>query len=135
MKYRPKNAKQAIVIVVIVVTAVLLMNVWGIGTNRTGYRMGYVSNNGWSDWVTSYAFLNGTLDHTIHPKATPETYYIQVETESGNLSIQIMDKDGNTIFSETDIGSEIFSIEVQGNFSVHITAHNHKGGFSITTDE
>lgn len=133
MKYKPKNWKQIVAIIVIVVVALYVTDYLGIGTNRTGSRIAYVSNNGWRDWTASYMLLNGTLDHTIHPKTTPETYHIDVETEAGRISIIIEDEDENIIFSEYDIGTASFSLEVTGKFVVHITADNHKGSFSITT--
>lgn len=135
MKYRPKNWKQAAIIVAIVLVALFFTNVLGIGTNRTGSRIGYMSNNGWHDWTASYMLLNGSLDHTIRPQTTPATYYIEVETESGDISIKIEDENESIIFSETNIGTEAFMIEVTGKIVVHVTADNHRGGFSITAEE
>ena len=132
MKYKPKTLKHIIIIVIVVFAAVVLMDNFGLGTSRSGTRVGYVSNNGWRDWTARYTLLDGTLKHTVRPKIVPSIYHIEVVTEAGEISIKLLDKNGDEIFSETNIGTELFEIEVTGKFIVQVTADKHKGAFSIT---
>lgn len=60
--------------------------------------------------------------------------HIRVETQSGTISIQVKDKEGNVIFSENDMGTNNFDVEVQGKVSILIEADNHRGGFEISSE-
>lgn len=130
MKYKPKSLKSTILSIVIAVAAVFLLSNLGIGTLRSATRIGYVGNEGWSSWSARYTLLDGWLQRTIHPKA--DTLYVEVETESGTISIEMKDVHGNIIFSESNIGTSSFEIEVLGKVVIKIEADHHKGSFDIS---
>ena len=129
MKYKPKSLKSAIILVVIVVAFILLLSYLGIGTLRNATRIGYVGKDGWSSWSASYTLLDGRLQHTIHSET--DTLHVDVETESGTISIEMKDADGNIIFSESDIETSSFAVNVSGKVAVKIEADRHKGSFDI----
>lgn len=131
MKYKIKSLKSIIIFVVIMVAVILLMNFLGIGTRRSATRVGYVSHDGWSSWSASYALLDGWLQHTIHPKTG--TLYVDVETESGTISIEMKDADGNIIFSKNNIETSSFEVEVSGKVVIRVEADHHKGSFDISS--
>lgn len=57
--------------------------------------------------------------------------HVTVETESGIISIEIRDANGNVIFDEDNIGTKTFDVDVSGEVIVRIEADNHKGSFSV----
>ncbi len=131
MRYRPKSLKGVLLIVAAVVVLVVAANFFGIGTMRSATRVGYVGNAGWRSWSASYMLLNGTMKHTIHPKNAPETLLVEVETKSGSISIEIVDVDGNVIFSQDHVETSSYDVTISGKVVVRIEADGHKGSFCI----
>ena len=131
MKYKPKSLKSTIILVVIVMAAVFLLSNLGIGTLRSATRIGYVGSDGWSSWSARYTLLDGWLQRTIHPKT--DTLHVEVRTESGTISIEMKDADGSIIFSESNIGTLSFEVEVSGKVVIKIEADHHKGSFDISS--
>lgn len=135
MKYKPKNLKSTVLIVVTVVVLIAAANFLGIGTMRSATRIGYVGNDGWRSWSASYTMLDGKLKHTIHPKDTQETIHVEVVTEEGSISIEMKDADGNVIFAENNIATSTFDVNVSGKVVIRIEADKHKGSFNIEATE
>lgn len=69
------------------------------------------------------------MKKSIHPKA--DVLHIEVRTDSGIISVEIQDADGNIIFDELDIGTSSFNVAVSGKVTVKIVADRHMGSFSI----
>ena len=131
MKYKPKSLKSTIIFVVIIVAFILLLSYLGIGTLRSATRIGYVGKDGWSGWSASYTLLDGRLQHTIRPET--DTLHVDVKTESGTISIEMKDADGNIIFSESNVETSSFEVNVSGKVVVKIEADHHKGSFDISS--
>ncbi len=131
MKYKPKSLKSTIILVIIVVAFVLLLSYLGIGTLRNATRIGYVGKDGRSSWSASYALLDGRLQHTIRPET--DTLHVDVKTESGTISIEMKDADGKIIFSESNLETSSFEVNVPGKVVVKIEAAHHKGSFDISS--
>lgn len=131
MKIKPKSLKFTIIFIVIVVAAILLLSYLGIGTLKSATRIGYVGNDGWSSWSASYTLLDGRMQHTISPKT--ETLHVKVKTESGTISIEMKDADGNIFFSEKDMETSSYEVEVSGKVVIKINADHHKGSFDISS--
>lgn len=118
-----------LIIALIFLGSICLSRAFDIGPMRSATRIGYVGTEGWSSWSGSYISLDGTMKKNIHPKS--DVIHIEVKTDSGTISIEIRDTDGNIIFNESDIGTESFDVNVPGNVSVKIAAKSHRGSFSI----
>lgn len=131
MKYKLKSLKSTIILVVIVVAFILLLNYLGIGTLMSATRIGYVGEDGWSSWSAGYTLLDGWLQHTIRPET--DTLHVDVKTESGTISIEMKDADGNIIFSESNIETSSFEVNVSGKVVVKVEADHHKGSFDISS--
>ncbi len=69
------------------------------------------------------------MTRNLHPKT--DTLQVEVQTDSGTISIEIQDEDGNVIFDESNIGTASFDVDVSGKVTVKIEADHHKGSFSI----
>lgn len=136
MKYKPKNAKSAILIVVVVLALIFGARFFGIGTTRSAVRIGYFGNDGSQRaWSASYLLLSGSLEHTIRPESTDDKLYFEIETRSGSISVSVYDNAGNTVFENNDIKTSTFEVEVPGEVKVHIKADKHRGSFNIKTTE
>jgi hypothetical protein len=132
MKIKPKNAKSAILIVVVVLALIAAARFIGIGTTRSATRIGYVDKGGWRNWSASYTLLDGTLQHTLRPNASDDLLLIDVKTASGTISLEIKNKDGDIIFHQEDLDTTEFTVEVSEKISVVVHAKGHKGSFSFS---
>lgn len=101
----------------------------GIGSTRSGTRLGFVGNESRSSWTGRYSSLDGTMKKNIYPKT--DVLHIEVKTDSGAISIEIQDTDGNVIFDKPDIGTGSYDVDVSGKVVVRIMADHHKGSFAI----
>lgn len=82
-----------------------------------------------SSWSATYQLLDGKIRRTITPD--DDTLSFSIKTESGSISIEILDSEGNTFFDKDDIGTEAFEVKVDGKVRVIIEAEDHKGSFVI----
>lgn len=73
--------------------------------------------------------LDGIMQKTIYPDG--DILNLSVKTESGTISIEIKNADGDILFQENQIGTETFEIQVTGKVTVRIEAEKHKGSFDI----
>lgn len=131
MKDKPKSLKFTVLFVIIVVASVFLLRYLGIGTLRSATRIGYVGNDGWSSWSAKYTLFDGWMQHTIRPKT--DMLHVEVTTESGTISIEMKDADGNILFSENNIETSSFEVKVSGKVVIKIEADRHKGSFNISS--
>ncbi len=127
-RYRAKGPL-AFILAGILVAAVIIVSVV-FGTGRSSVRIGYVGHSGRQSWSASYAMLTGRERHTLHPKG--DALHVEVETRSGDLSMEMEDGAGNVIFSESDIQTSSFNVEVSGKTVITVRAEGHRGGFEIT---
>lgn len=121
----------AAILIVILISfgSICLAGTLGIGSIRSATRIGYVGTEGRSSWTGRYSSLDGMMKKSIHPKA--DVLHIEVRTDSGIISVEIQDADGNIIFDELDIGTSSFNVAVSGKVTVKIVADRHMGSFSI----
>lgn len=130
MKYKPKSKAAGIVILIIAAAAVILAVQWGgFSSTRSALRVGYFGNEGRSNWSGSYAMLDGTMQKTIYPGG--DTLNLSVKTQSGTISIEIKNTDGDILFQENQIGTETFQLQVTGKVTVRIEAEKHIGSFDV----
>lgn len=128
-QYKAKDKKSIVIFVVAILAILILTHVFGIGTIRQATRVGFIQKPGWSDWSATYTFLDGYLQRTIRPEN--DTLLVEVETQSGTISIEIKDASGNIIFSESDITTSSFEVEVPDKITIRVEADNHKGSFAF----
>lgn len=131
MKVKPKNRKSMILLVLVVVVVVAAASYLGLGTTRSGMRIGYAGNEGLRGWSGNYMLMDGTFRHTIWPKTIPTILHLDVKTEAGTISIEMTDADGAVLFDEENMVTGSFDIAVESHVKVRIDADQHKGGFHI----
>lgn len=133
MKYKPKNAKSAILIIVIVLALLFAARYFGIGTFRNAFRVGFADTGGTQNWAASYWLLSGNLEHKLRPAADQDKLYIAAKTDGGSISIDVKDSNGNSYYSEENITDEYFSIDVDinGDVTIVVSGKMHRGSFEF----
>ncbi len=131
MKQKTKSLKSVLLIAAGVAALILAANYFGIGTMRSATCIGYASHDGWRNWSASYTKLDGILKHTIHLKDTQNTLHVEVETESGSLSMKIKDSKGNLLFEKDSIETSAFDVKAEEKAVVYLEAKGHQGSFHI----
>lgn len=127
---KSKNKKQTITWLAIILVIVATVCFGDIGSINSSTRMMYVESKGRSYWNAEYQYLNGFMQRTLWLE-DEDTLHVSVETEEGDFSLQIMDDDGNVIYSEEKIGTKEFDVDVSGKISIRIEAKKHGGSFSF----
>lgn len=132
---QPEEAKGAVWKKLIWIFAMLafvwVMTAGGLGTTRSGIRMGYSETATRNRWVAEYSFMDGYMQRTLRTTDNVDGITIVVETEEGSIAVKIKDDEGNVIFSEQDMETGTYEIEIVGKYAVRVTAEEHKGGFYI----
>ena len=77
MRLRFRNNIAAVIIILMMFFA---FNLSGVGTVRSATRMGYVTNEGRSNWSASYTLLDGTMRRTVYPSKPTEPIHVEVVT-------------------------------------------------------
>lgn len=114
-----------------VVAFVWVMTAGGLGTSRSGMRIGYIENATRNGWNAEYALLDGYMQRTLRNVGDSEVIRIVVETEEGSISIEIKDADKNVIYSQENMETGTYEVKAAGKYVVRVTAEDHKGGFYI----
>lgn len=107
---------------------------WGIamfalkGNSHSGVRMGYVENSIGNKWTASYAYFHGHTNRTVRGDVVLSG---SVSTKDGELDILVTDQEGNPVFFRENVGTDSFEVPISGTVKVTITAHKHRGGFTL----
>lgn len=137
MKAKFKDSKAMSLMLTAIVVSVLatVIRILGVGTTYSALRVGYMGEGDRSSWSAKYITLDGSMKHTLYPDESRNTLHMEVETEKGEISIQIKDAKGNVVFSETNIGNDIFDVKMAGKVVVRVEGDHHKGGFEMRVQE
>jgi len=132
---RPEKAKgriwKTLLWIFAMAAFVWLMTAGGLGTSRSGVRMGYVENATRTGWNAEYTFMNGYLQRTMRTAEGAEVIQIVIETEEGSIAVEIKDEEKNVIFSQENLETGTYEVQATGKYVVRVTAEDHKGGFYI----
>ncbi len=132
---QPEKAKRPIwktlVWIGAMVAFVWVMTAGGLGTTRSGVRMGYSESATRSRWTADYAFMDGYMQRTMRTTEDIADIRIVIETEEGSIAVEITDEEKNVIFSQENMETGTYEVEAAGKYVVRVTAEDHKGGFYI----
>lgn len=131
MKLKTKSWKSTVGMIAVVLAAILIMKALGLGSFRSGLRIGYVGQEGRHSWTAEYALLDGTMTHSLIPDSEADTLVIETLTQNGILAVEVRDADGQILFSSPDLGTQTTAVEIAGKVSVHIHADRHQGRFAL----
>ncbi|MCR4678032.1 MAG: hypothetical protein K5679_04670 [Lachnospiraceae bacterium] len=125
---RKKTILTFVLVAVIVVIAIILQQN-GFIPSKMGSRAGWTENIGNKSWEVNYISLDGKFSKYIKPENN--TVIVEVVTKSGELTIELTDKDGNSIFNHKFTESESLEVPVSGRIKIKATADDHSGGFTV----
>ena len=94
--------------------------------------MGYVGNETPAKWNGTYHSLHGTMKKNMNIKSG--ALVLEFTTESGNLSVQVLDDHKNVVLEQAQVGNQTLQLPVDGRVTVILTADHHKGSFSIHSE-
>lgn len=117
------------------VAVLLLLAVMVTGCTKGSYT--FLKSNeksGNSYWNASYEQFNGYKQREVSVSGDGEhAFTVAIVTTSGTLGLVITDKDGNTLYTGSDIETSTFDVQVDtaGKYIVKVEADNHQGSFDI----
>ena len=124
-----KTIVTVVIAAVLFIGALILQRNGYLFTSKMGSRFGWSENFGNKSWEVTYSSITGKYSKYIKPESDKVT--VEVVTESGELTIELSDKDGNTVFSHTFTDSESMEVPVSGKIKIKATADHHSGGFTV----
>lgn len=127
---RSKNKKQIIAWLVVILVTIGVVCFGDISSFNSTTRMMYVESKGRGYWSAEYQYLNGFMQRSLWLEDEDELH-VSVETEEGDFMLQIMDADGNVVYTEDKMRTKEFGVDVSGKISIRIEAKKHKGSFSF----
>lgn len=131
MNRKSEKFRSVILTALIIIACIAAVKFSGAGATRSSSGIGYLEHSGPQNWSADYLMLDGTIKHTIRPEPDQKALHIEVVTESGGISVEVTDKEGNTVFHEDHMQSADYDVTISGNVVVRVDADKHKGSFSI----
>ena len=128
---KAKNKKQTIAWVVIIIAIVMTVCFGDITSLNSSTRIMYFDSKGRDYWKAEYQYLNGYMQRTLWLE-DEDTLHVSIETDEGEFALQIIDVDGNIIYSEVRMQTKEFDVDVSGKITIRIEAEKHEGSFSFT---
>ena len=126
-----KKKTNLLLIVIIVVIVLSVLGLTGnLGTIQSGTRLMYFSNAGRDYWKAEYQYFDGFMQRNLWMEEN-DVLKVSIETDEGEIDVEIKDSDGNVIFSEKALETKEFEIEVSGKITVRVDGDDHEGSFSF----
>ncbi len=119
----------SIVLIMFLAILFVLLSRGGVVSRHSNIRIGYVENTTSSSWEAHYASLQGNSATVLNVKS--DSLDVSVTTESGSISIEITDMDGNNLYRGNNLETCSFSVGARGKVKISIDAERHSGGFSF----
>ncbi len=130
MSVKPKGIVGIIFLIACIAVGAAVALSSGMAHSRSATRIGYVGTGGRSSWSGSYISLDGKMRKTLHFSEYTDVT-VETKTESGVLAIEFKDEQNNIVFSNNDMGTVLYTVGVEGDIIVTISADKHSGSFSI----
>lgn len=129
-KNESKSKKRTFWWIVIVVIFILAVCFGDITSINSATRIMFFQSEGINYWKAEYQYLDGFMTRTLLMEED-DVLNVSVETDEGDLTLQIMDANGNVIYSEVRVGTKEFDVEVSGQIYIRVEAEEHEGSFSF----
>ena len=129
-KDKKQNKNYIWIILIIGIVCVSLGLTGNLGTIHSGTRIMYFSNSGRDFWNAEYQYFDGFMQRTLWMEKD-DVLKVSIETDEGEIGLEIKDSEGTVIFSEKAIGTKDFEVEVSGKITVRIDGEEHEGSFSF----
>lgn len=128
-----ENMKKSNFIWIIIIMLIVLSSLGltgNLGTIRSGTRIMYISNEGRDYWNAEYQYFDGFMQRNLWMDEN-DVLKVTIETDEGEIDLEIKDSEGNVIFSEKAIQTGEFEVKVSGKITVRVDGNKHEGSFSF----
>lgn len=129
MGKKPKNSLSTIITVVVLLVVLFILRQTGLISSRSGSRLGFSEDVSIGSWSADYSSLSGTYTKKLIPATDKLT--ISVVTNSGEVNIELVDENGNSVFSKDFTSTESEEVNATGKLTVKVKAKKHSGSFDI----
>lgn len=102
-------------------------------TGHSGLRIGFIEQTTSTEWKCTYHEFSGELTHTI--KVTSGTLEVDITTNEGSISLEIVDEKGNNVYRGNDLSTCSFSVGTKGKTTIKVTGDKHSGAFEFKASE
>lgn len=124
-----KSNSIGIIIILLIVLSILGLT-GNLGTIHSGTRIMYISNAGRDYWSAEYQYFDGFMQRNLWMEED-DVLKVSIETDEGEIDLEVKDSEGNVIFSEKAIRTKEFEVEVSGKITIRIDGDDHEGSFSF----
>lgn len=100
-------------------------------SSSSGVRMMWSESRTANAWSASYAYHDGYVQRRVNSGGQSTVLEVEVETEEGTIGLTVTDEHDRVVFSQKDIPTSSFAIEIPGTVRVRIDSEQHKGSFSL----
>ena len=130
-----KKASAAVFLALVAILVPLLAGpLLGLTASGSGLRVGYSDSFTGDTWQARYQLLTGFRERVVNTSGDPATLHAEITTESGSVSLTVTDILGNVVFSQKDIPTSTFEIEIPGKVTIRVTGSGHRGSFLLHLD-
>ncbi len=127
---KTKSKKQIIVWILAIIAIIIAICFGDITSINSSTRIMYFDSKGRDYWKAEYQYLNGLELRTLWFEEN-DILHVSVETDEGVLKLQVLDEYGTVIYSEENVGTKEFDVDVSGKISIRVEAVEHGGSFSF----
>lgn len=124
--------KQRMYFVLLILSCVMLFSSCGKSSYMTYKSFGNQTN---TSWDMSYEKFNGSKAKTVTLKEGQKCdFLINIVSDAGELDFSIVDDQGISYYTGSDIPTSNFTISVDkgGKYEMKFEAKKHKGSFSVS---
>lgn len=131
---KTNNNKKKSNFIWLMVIFVIVLSVLGLtgnlGTVSSATKIMYFSNARRDYWKAEYQYFDGFMQRNLWMEEN-DVLKVSIETDEGEIDLEIKDSEGNVIFSEKAIPTKEFEVEVSGKITVRVDGDDHEGSFSF----
>lgn len=130
----PGAGRTALLVCLGVAALVAVIAVAGLALGATvssGFRMNFRQQKSLSAWRAQYDYYSGVGSGRLQGEGALD---LAVETDAGQLTITVTDRDGDVLLDETTAADAAWQIKDPGPVKVTVRADEHRGGFAVAFD-
>lgn len=102
---------------------------FGLTSRGSGLRVGYSDSYTGSQWQARYMLLTGFRERTVNIGNEAATLHVEITTDGGAVDLTVTDMQGNVVYSQENIPTSSFDVEIPGTVIVRVTGADHSGSF------
>ena len=114
------------------ITFICIMLIFAVSCTYGNYSISMGDVDFKDNKVTgSYENFNGYQTKTVKLEKGRMQFDTTIETMGGSLTVQLLDKDNNSLLSITETGAKQISIPEEGSYKIKVQGEKHKGSFEV----